>query len=77
MKNILIDDWHKCLAFFSVKAMTLGTAISASYGAFYPQLKDTLPPNVMAYITAAIFVIGIAARLINQSPNNQTENNDK
>lgn len=62
----LITGWKKSLKFWSVQLNTIGLAISASYGAMYEQLKETIPPAYMGGITAAVFLLAIAARLISQ-----------
>lgn len=64
----LIDEWKSCMRFFSVQANTVGIAMSATYGSFYEQLKDNLPPKYMAMLTAAVFVLGIVGRVISQTP---------
>ncbi len=64
----LIDDWKVAWKYASVWCNTIGMAISGAYGALYEQLKETLPPQYMAGITAAVFVLGIIGRLVSQTP---------
>lgn len=64
----LIPDWRKAGKFLSVQASALGTALSLGYAQFYPQLKDTFPPNWMAIVTAIVFVSAIILRIISQQP---------
>lgn len=66
---MLIHNWKKCWKLFSVQAMTIGLAISSTYGMMYEQLKDTIPPSCMAIITACVFLIGIFARIKKQGGN--------
>lgn len=62
----LIDEWKTAYRFLSVQANVIGTAIATGYATMYPQLKDTIPPDVMAWITGGVFALGILARVISQ-----------
>lgn len=64
----LIPDWKKAAKFFSVQANALGAAMASTYGLMYPQLRESIPPQWMAGITAAVFVVGIVCRVISQQP---------
>ncbi len=68
---MLIENWKKCWKMFSVQAMTIGVAMSSTYGAMFDQLKETIPPSIMAFITATIFAIGIIARIKKQELNDK------
>jgi hypothetical protein len=59
----LIDEWRAAWKFLSVQANVLGVAISSSYAVMYDQLKETVPPTVVATITGVVFVLGIIGRL--------------
>lgn len=62
----LIDDWKGCWKFLSVQAQALGVAISSTYAVLYDQLKDNFPPKYMIALTGAVFLLGIAGRVISQ-----------
>lgn len=64
----LIPDWKKAAKFFSVQANAIGAALASTYGLMYPQLRESIPPQWMAGITAAVFVAGILCRVISQQP---------
>jgi len=64
----LIPDWKKAAKFFSVQANAIGAALASTYGLMYPQLRESVPPQWMAGITAAVFVAGIVCRVISQQP---------
>ncbi len=64
----LIADWKAGWKLLSVQANSIGAAIAVTYASMYEQLKDTLPPQYMAGITAAVFVLGIVGRLVSQTP---------
>lgn len=63
----LIEEWKECWKWFSVQANTIGIAMSSTYGLMYEQLKETIPAQYMAGITAAVFVLGVIGRLVNQT----------
>jgi len=65
---MLIDEWKKAYKLLSVQANAIGTAMAAGYASMYEQLKETIPPQWMAGITAAVFAAGIVCRLISQQP---------
>ncbi|MBV8060452.1 MAG: hypothetical protein JO253_02860, partial [Alphaproteobacteria bacterium] len=50
---MLIDEWKKAYKLLSVQANAIGTAMAAGYASMYEQLKETIPPQWMAGITAA------------------------
>lgn len=62
----LIDEWRKAYKFLSVQANTIGAAMASTYALMYPQLKDTIPAQYMAGLTALVFVAGIVCRVVSQ-----------
>ena len=64
----LIDEWHQAWKYLSVQANVLGGAMASAYATFYPQLKETISPTTMGYLTGAVFVLGIVGRVISQQP---------
>lgn len=58
--------WRTALRWFSVQAGILGTSISLGYMSMYDQLKETIPPQWMAGITASVFILGIIGRVVAQ-----------
>jgi hypothetical protein len=68
---MLIPEWKTAYRFLSVQANVIGMAMATGYATMYPQLKDTIPPDVMAWITGAVFVLGIVARVISQQRGGQ------
>ena len=67
----LIPDWHKAIKLFSVQANIIGAGLATTYGTMYQQLRDTVPPQWMAGITAGVFVAGIVCRVISQQPKDE------
>lgn len=62
----LIEDWRSAWKFLSVQAQAIGVAISSTYAVLYDQLKDNFPPKYMLVLTGAVFLLGIAGRVISQ-----------
>jgi len=56
----LINEWRTAWKFLSVQANVLGGAMASAYATFYPQLKDTISPAAMGYLTGAVFVLQLA-----------------
>lgn len=66
MKLKLVSNWRKALKMLSVQANVLCGATVSAYAAMYPQLKETLPPEAMAWIVGGMFFVNILLRLIDQ-----------
>jgi hypothetical protein len=69
----LIDDWKAAWRLLSVQANTIGIAVSGTYMTLYDQLKNTLPPKVMAAITGGVFLLGIIGRMVSQTPKDDSK----
>ena len=73
----LIDEWRAAWKLMSVQANVVGGALASTYATFYPQLKDTISPSTMGYITGGVFAVGIIVRIISQQPKGQAAEDDK
>lgn len=62
----LIDDWKSAHRWFSVQAMTLAMAIQGAWPAIPEDMRSTLPPSLVHWVTIALLVAGVAGRLIDQ-----------
>lgn len=62
----LINNWKQAWRFLSVQFNALGTTIAVTYASMYSQLKDAFPPEYMAGVTAAVFILGIIGRVKSQ-----------
>lgn len=69
----LIDEWRTAWKFLSVQANLLGGAMASAYATFYPQLKDTISPSAMGYLTGVVFALGVLGRIISQQPKEADE----
>lgn len=64
----LVDDWRHCWRWFSMHAMVLGAAIQGAWLEVPDDLRAQVPAYLIQKIVLAIFVLGIVARLIRQTP---------
>ena len=62
----LIPNWKKAWRMFSVQAMTLATAIQATWPMVPEDMKATLPPQLVHWVSVALLVAGILGRLVTQ-----------
>lgn len=69
----LIDEWRTAWKFLSVQANVFGGAMASAYATFYPQLKDTISPAAMGYLTGVVFALGVIGRVISQQPKEPDE----
>ena len=63
---ILVDDWRKAGTWISVKCMTLGIAIQGAWVFIPEDMKASLPPSLVQYMTMALLGAGVLGRLIKQ-----------
>lgn len=62
----LIDNWRKAHRMLSVQAMALAAAIQGTWPLIPDDLKATLPPHLVHWVSIALLVAGIAGRLVSQ-----------
>lgn len=62
----LIDDAHKAYRLFSVQAMALAAGIQAVWPTIPDDLKATLPPHIVHWVSIVLLIAGIAGRLVVQ-----------
>ena len=64
----LIDGWTRAYRMFSVQAMALAVAIQGAWPTIPDDLKATLPPHIVHWVSIGLLIAGIAGRLIDQTP---------
>ena len=64
----LIDEWKSAWKMFSVWAMAAAAAIQGAYIAMPDAFQQLIPHEWMHYLSLTLMVLGIAGRLIQQSP---------
>lgn len=73
-KPKLVDDWKQCWKWFSTQAMALAVAIQGAW-MFIPQdMKDSIPKDLIGYVTMALLVLGVAGRLVHQNAGTDNPN---
>ena len=62
----LIANWRKAYKMLSVQAMALATAIQGTWAVLPDDMKTTIPPQAVQWITMGLLVFGIVGRLVEQ-----------
>jgi len=62
----LISNWRKAYKMLSVQAMALATAIQGTWAVLPDDMKTTIPPQAVQWITMGLLVFGIFGRLVAQ-----------
>ena len=63
----LIDEWKQAYRLFSVQAMALAGAIQGAWVALPDDMKTSVPPGLVHWLTIGLLVFGMAGRLVDQS----------
>lgn len=64
----LVDDVRKAYRWFSVQAMVWAIALQGAWEVMPADLKSGIPPKLVTWITVGLLVLGIAGRLVKQTP---------
>lgn len=62
----LIANWRKAYRMLSVQSMAVATALQGAWVVLPEDMKVTVPPHAVYWITMALLVFGIAGRLVAQ-----------
>ena len=62
----LIENWRKGYKMLSVQAMAAATAIQGTWVLVPEDMKTTIPPTLVQWLTMSLLVFGILGRLIDQ-----------
>ena len=62
----LIPNWRRSWRMFSVQAMALAAAIQGAWPLMPDDLKATLPPMLVHWVSIALLAAGIVGRLVDQ-----------
>lgn len=62
----LITNWRKAYRMLSVQAMAIATAIQGAWAVLPDDMKASVPPQAVYWITMGLLVFGIAGRLVDQ-----------
>jgi hypothetical protein len=61
-----IQNWKQCWRMLSVQSMTLAGAIQGAWLFIPEDMKASIPPNVVQWLTMALLALGVAGRLVKQ-----------
>ena len=67
----LVDDAKQAWRWFSVQAMTLAAAIQGAWVFVPDDMRATLPPGAVQWLTIGLLVMGVAGRLVDQKKGTQ------
>ena len=62
----LIANWRKAYRMLSVQSMAMATAIQGAWVVLPEDMKTTIPPQAVQWITMGLLVFGIFGRLVAQ-----------
>lgn len=64
----LVPEWRRCLRWFSVNIPALNLAFLGAWSVLPAKFQDALPMPWVVGIAAALIVLGVVGRLIEQKP---------
>ena len=62
----LITNWRKAYRMLSIQAMAFATAIQGAWMFIPEDMKATIPPTVVQWVTMGLLAFGIVGRLVDQ-----------
>ena len=62
----IIKNAKRAWTWFSVQAFVLATAMQATWAGLPPDMKASLPAELVTWATIAICILGLIGRLIDQ-----------
>ena len=62
-----IHNWRQCWRMVSVQAMALAGAIQGAWLFIPEDMKSSIPPTVVQWVTLALLGLGVAGRLVKQN----------
>ena len=65
-KPRLVPNWRKAWRMLSVQAMAVAGAIQAAWAVLPDDMKSTIPPTLVQWLTLGLLALGIAGRLVDQ-----------
>ena len=63
-----VEDWKRCWKWFSVQIPALNTAFLVTWVALPAKFQDALPIPWVIGIAIVLIVLGVAGRMIDQTP---------
>jgi len=69
----LIDNLEDAWKFFSLQAMAAATTLQGLWMALPDDIKSSVPPSAVQWLTLAILVLGMFGRLVKQTEDAPTD----
>lgn len=69
----LVSDWKRAWRWFSVQAMIASAALLGAWSVLPADLKAVLPDVVVRLTAIFLLGLGVAGRLVQQSPGGKAE----
>lgn len=66
LKLKLVDDWKSSYKWVSIHCFILIGVIDGTWWSIPPDLKQSIPPQYLAGLSAVLGFLGVAARLLDQ-----------
>ncbi len=66
IQSRLVEDWRRAWRWFSVQAMAISAAVLGAWAVFPEDLKALLPSRAVQGLAAALLLIGIVGRVVDQ-----------
>jgi len=73
-KPKLHNDWKKCYKWFSMQAMGIAVALQFVWTQLPDDLKNSVNPKFVSYITMAILGFGVFGRIVKQGEKENAKN---
>lgn len=66
MKLTLVEEWRSAWRWISVNCMVAAGALQGAWLFIPEDMKATVPPGVLQWVTGALMVVGFIGRLVKQ-----------
>lgn len=63
----LIENWRRAHRMLSVQAMALAAAVQGAWPTLPEEMKSSISPTLVNWISLALLVAGIVGRLVQQN----------
>lgn len=70
---MIVEDWREAYKWISVNCMTMAAAIQGTWVYIPPEMKSTIPPNLVSGVTIGLLVLGVGGRFFKQKPRKKKE----
>lgn len=68
MKVKLVDNWRNSWKWFSMQCMAAAGTIQTTWALLSDDMKASVPPHWVSYLTIIVLALGVFGRLVSQTP---------